>query len=612
MSGLPTVISFCCGDDYYFKAADRLRGDCERLGIPHDIEALQPDPELDWSQICRQKIPFYRRKLLEHEGPVLWIDVDCRLRQAPEMLRGCQFDVAGFAQGFRYIRDFDPYDTVRFWVPGILFLNATTGGLAFVERMQEIDRATADERVTDDYVLHEAWTTFGRPLNVGLLRPDAVVQTLADVTDEAVFVYGASGNVAQFKGTVQQHERRDLLSNPRVAKRVLELHDTPAVRAHVLSELAHELSRDRDREGAVRLMQTAVRMLPQDIALAQRYAALLRRAGRIEEAYGVLGAFLERDAADGKALQAIADLALRARDLGTAREHVLRLMAHPDPVWANLGRSMEFELSLEERAEARGISRRERAPLWWMRNPRPGNFGDVLSPYIVEKVTGTPPRIGSRTKGLLAIGSVIKFATADSDVWGTGTPRRTDQLSSEARYHAVRGPLTREMVLRDGGSCPEIYGDPGLLLPSFYSPAPPSKRYAVGLIRHVSHGLESELPDGVRDISLLRVGYDDIERFVDEVLECEVVLSTSLHGLMTAHAYGVPARWCEYSSQPAAVPGDGTKFRDYFASVGMPEQRPLDLSDVARIDEGLAREVDRTVDLRFSAERLLEAFPHPA
>jgi tetratricopeptide (TPR) repeat protein len=609
MSDLPTVISFCCGDDYYFKAADRLRADCDRLGVPHDIEELQPDPGLDWSEICRQKIPFYRRKLLEHEGPVLWIDVDCRLRKAPETLRGCQFDLAGFAQGFRYIRDFDPYDTVRFWVPGVLFINATPDGLAFVELMQEIDRTAGDARVTDDYVLHEAWTTFERPLNVGLLRPTTVVGTLRDVTDDTVFVYGASGNVAQYRASVLQHERRDLLANPRTAARILELHDTPQVRAHVLTDVARDLARKKDRETARRVMRAAAEIVPEDLAVATRYAAMLRRAGELEEAYGVLAQFLERDPADGKALLAMAQLGLTAGDLPTAREYVTRLVEHPDAEWSDLGRSVESELELDERAEALGLTVRERTPLWWMRHPRPGNFGDVLSPYIVEKVTGRPPRIAARHKSLLAIGSVIKFAGAESDVWGTGTPRITDELSSEARYHAVRGPLTRELVLRDGGSCPEVYGDPGLLLPRFYSPSSESKLYAVGLIRHVGHALEAEIGEGVREISLKRVGHRDIERFVDELAECEVVLTTSLHGLITAHAYGIPARWCELSDQPTAVPGDGTKYRDYFQSVDMPEQEPLDLSGLAVIDERLAGRVDPAVDLQFSADRLIDAFP---
>src|SRR6185436_7965056 len=108
-----------------------------------------------WAAICRLKIPFYRRKLAEHGGPVLWIDVDSRLLRAPEMLDGCRFDLVGFVSRLGYIRDFDRWDTSRFWVPGVLFLNNTERGLAFAEHMGEIEARITD-RVTDDYVLHEA------------------------------------------------------------------------------------------------------------------------------------------------------------------------------------------------------------------------------------------------------------------------------------------------------------------------------------------------------------------------------------------------------------------------------------------------------------------------
>ena len=76
-------------------------------------------------------------------------------------------------------------------------------------------------------------------------------------------------------------------------------------------------------------------------------------------------------------------------------------------------------------------------------------------------------------------------------------------------------------------------------------------------------------------ISVLRASYDDIEAFIDEIHECEAVLSTSLHGLIVCHAYGIPARWCEVTGGEQSIPGDGTKFRDYLLSVGVESAEPL-------------------------------------
>ena len=33
----------------------------------------------------------------------------------------------------------------------------------------------------------------------------------------------------------------------------------------------------------------------------------------------------------------------------------------------------------------------------------------------------------------------------------------------------------------------------------------------------------------------------DIEKLVDDILSCEVILSSSLHGIIFAHSYGIPA-----------------------------------------------------------------------
>ena len=168
--GLPTVISFYCGDRYYHDAAAMLRADCERLSMRHDIEELSVPDDVDWSEICRRKISFYHRKRAEHEGPLLWVDADCRILEPPAMLDGCRFDIAGFAQRFLYIRDFDRYDTVRFWVPGVLLFGDTPVARAFIDHMAEVERGVK-ERVTDDYVLHEAWMSFERQMNVGFLSP---------------------------------------------------------------------------------------------------------------------------------------------------------------------------------------------------------------------------------------------------------------------------------------------------------------------------------------------------------------------------------------------------------------------------------------------------------
>jgi pyruvyltransferase len=126
----------------------------------------------------------------------------------------------------------------------------------------------------------------------------------------------------------------------------------------------------------------------------------------------------------------------------------------------------------------------------------------------------------------------------------------------------VSGPRTRLRALECGAVCPEVYGDPGLLLPRFYTPAP-AQRSGIGLVPHFS-----DMPRlaGRRwpDLRLIDI-QDPIERVIDQIAACELVASSSLHGIIAAHAYGVPAVWLKFRDLPS---GDDSKFIDYQRSFG--------------------------------------------
>ena len=90
----PIFVSFYAGDRYYHEAAKRLIDDCERLGIPHDIEELEVSAGFDWADICRMKARLFHRKLEEHKGPICWIDADSRLLAKPPVFDRANFDFA--------------------------------------------------------------------------------------------------------------------------------------------------------------------------------------------------------------------------------------------------------------------------------------------------------------------------------------------------------------------------------------------------------------------------------------------------------------------------------------------------------------------------------------
>jgi len=74
-----------------------------------------------------------------------------------------------------------------------------------------------------------------------------------------------------------------------------------------------------------------------------------------------------------------------------------------------------------------------------------------------------------------------------------------------------------------------------------------------------------------------------------EISSCETIMSTSLHGIIGAHAYGIPAAHVT-TSNTCNLWGDGTKFLDYYASVGLIHK--LYGTDNARFEVGQLPDLD--------------------
>lgn len=202
------------------------------------------------------------------------------------------------------------------------------------------------------------------------------------------------------------------------------------------------------------------------------------------------------------------------------------------------------------------------------------NYGDLLSKYLVEKISGKETRFVHPKKqawyktnkaNLLAIGSIIHHASKDSIVWGSGIIDH-EQHIQKADFRAVRGPKTKNYLLKFGYECPEAYGDPAVLLPDHYHPQV-EKKYKFGVVPHY-HDYEKALKifaqrEEVKVVDLLTL---EVEATTREILECDQILSTSLHGLIVAHAYRIPAVWIKMSDK---LFGNDIKFLDYLESVEM-------------------------------------------
>ena len=203
------------------------------------------------------------------------------------------------------------------------------------------------------------------------------------------------------------------------------------------------------------------------------------------------------------------------------------------------------------------------------------NYGDLLSKYLVEKISDKPVKFVHPKKqpwykrnktNFLAVGSILHHADKHSIVWGSGIIDHEQEIA-EADFRAVRGPQTRDFLLKLGYSCPEKYGDPALLLPKYYYPEV-VKKYKIGIVPHY-HDYKTAVEffqdkPGIKVIDLLTM---DVEETTREILSCKNIISSSLHGLIVAHAYKIPALWVEFSDK---IFGNGIKYQDYFESLKLP------------------------------------------
>ena len=78
------------------------------------------------------------------------------------------------------------------------------------------------------------------------------------------------------------------------------------------------------------------------------------------------------------------------------------------------------------------------------------------------------------------------------------------------------------------------------------------------------------------------VNYGTWKQFIDKILSCELILSSSLHGLIVSDAYGIPNHWCQIHFK---MDDDGFKFRDYFFSVNKQPYSPFVINSNTTIEE---------------------------
>lgn len=275
------------------------------------------------------------------------------------------------------------------------------------------------------------------------------------------------------------------------------------------------------------------------------------------------------------------------------------------------------------------------------------NLGDALSPVIVGALTGgrvVHADFDAPVERLAAVGTIGHALRGGRlHFWGTGLDRNlwprdeSGQLCrtpGEVKVHATRGPLSRAVLIEAGFDAPAIYGDPVLLLPHLFAFEPVEPVFDLGVIPHLSE-LDSvmleavpkpefrryEVPEGIRLLHTWTAARPQalFER-IDQIRACRRILSKSLHGLVIAEAFGIPALYIGAKGRGAkscdlmdARHGVDHRFADYYLGTGRQQvwsyvqrqSEPTDWGDVIAAIDAHAQ------PLSFDPAPLLDAFPLP-
>ena len=232
------------------------------------------------------------------------------------------------------------------------------------------------------------------------------------------------------------------------------------------------------------------------------------------------------------------------------------------------------------------------------------NFGDFLSQVVTDLMLAkrgmTLADETTRKYQLLAIGSVLHFARDGAVIWGTGVNGKVSETKHTFHHldvRAVRGPLTRQFLIDRGISVPEIYGDPALLLPHLTS----NRFVATRSLGPAFVPNLRDLPE-LKDVDLTGVPVitptQSWNRCVNAILAHSFILSSSLHGIIIAEAYGIPARYVRLTQTEHLF-----KYEDYYAGTGRQA-----FAYATSLAEGIEMGGERAPV--FNPEPLLQTFPY--
>ncbi len=253
------------------------------------------------------------------------------------------------------------------------------------------------------------------------------------------------------------------------------------------------------------------------------------------------------------------------------------------------------------------------------------NFGDLLNEKLMSdfchQFRYAPPHFAD----YVCIGSLLDTFLCSPRTPSTKRPLHVlgagficrpisdetpEQFCRPMQFHVLRGRLTRERCAQATGQDLRTVplGDPALLVSRLFPNIRPKHGKKIGIIPHHADRDNQLLRERIRLTNTPHVFLDvsdPPERFLSELVECGLILSTAMHPLICADALGIPNRHIVAGSR---VFGQDYKFRDYYSAYEAEEYAPIDLRKTfitdASLDELRDTYIDKTEEAAALADRI--------
>lgn len=237
---------------------------------------------------------------------------------------------------------------------------------------------------------------------------------------------------------------------------------------------------------------------------------------------------------------------------------------------------------------------------WWSSRDGTKNLGDEITPHIVSRLTDLDvKKSGLHEADVIGAGSILGWVYESKSkllidrskilyVFGSGFMRpQTDVVHKEyLDFFSVRGYLSQNLLGKEVSKDLRV-GDPGILVSDIVDIKKINKKYKYGIIPHMGTFNNKKTMNeliSLEDSICIDFRADDVDGVVDLMLQCEVIISQSLHGLIFADSLLFPNAWLTMGD---LHPGGNFKFYDYFSTVNRPFWKkctscPIDKDEVSQ------------------------------